>query len=92
MKEVTLFYLQGCPYCQQAFRAIRELKEENKDYKDIIIQEVEESTNPDIVSQYDYYYVPAMFIGRDKLYEAHPGESYQECKKHVREVFDAAVR
>ena len=51
MKEITAFYLNGCPY----------------------------------------YYVPSMFIGTEKLYEAQPGQSYDEIKSHVKAALDAAM-
>ena len=91
MKPVTMFYLINCPYCKQAHRAIDELTVGNEAYKAIDIDYVEESMQPSRAEQYDYYYVPSMFIGKEKLYEAHPGEIYEECRENIRKVFDAAL-
>ena len=91
MRPVTMFYLINCPYCKQAHRAIDELTARNEAYKAIDIDYVEESMQPSRAEQYDYYYVPTMFIGKEKLYEAHPGESYEECRENIRKVFDAAL-
>ena len=91
MKKITMFYLIHCPYCRQASRAIDELTAENPAYGDIEIDYVEESMQPSVAEQYDYYYVPTMFFGKEKQYEARPGESYEECKTNVRRVFDAAL-
>ena len=38
-----------------------------------------------------YYYVPSIFVDGTKVYEAKPGESYEECKQHVETAFRAAV-
>ena len=52
---------------------------------------VEESERPEVAERYDYYSVPTMFIGSEKLYEAHKGEGYEECKANVKRVFEAAL-
>ena len=72
MKNITLFYLEDCPYCHYAKRAFRELIEEEPTYGEISVDWVEESRQPKIAAQYDYYYVPTIFYGDEKLYEAHP--------------------
>ena len=33
-----------------------------------------------------------MFIGKEKLYEAHLGERYEECREHVRQTLEAALK
>ena len=92
MKKVTCFYLTSCPYCRQAFRALKELIAENAEYEKVDMEWIEESDHPEISKNYDYYYVPTMFIGNAKHYEARPGESFEECKGHVKEVLDEALR
>ena len=87
---LTIFYLENCPYCRQAKRAVEALKEEHEAYGNIRLTWIEESREPDIAEQYDYYYVPSIFRGKEKMYEAHPGESYEECKTQIQKVFDAA--
>ena len=34
---------------------------------------------------------PTLFVDGKKIYEAHPGETYEECLANVRKVFQAAV-
>jgi len=51
----------------------------------------EEYKDADVVAKHDYYYAPTMYIGDEKLYEAHPGESYAECKAQVKKVLDQAL-
>lgn len=91
MHGVTMFYLESCPYCAQATQAIRELREENMDYRSVRLRYVEESRFPDVAAKFDYFYVPAMFIDGECIYEAKPGESYEACKANVKRVFDRAL-
>ncbi len=91
MKEITYFYMNGCPYCRQAEEAIRELKKDHKELADVAIRRINENEHPEIADKYDYYYVPTMYIGGEKLYEAHPGESYKECKAKVQSVMEASI-
>ncbi|MCR4818106.1 MAG: glutathione S-transferase N-terminal domain-containing protein [Fretibacterium sp.] len=91
MKKVTFFYLEKCPYCRQARRALDELKVGDARYGTAEITWVEESQHPDVAEKYDYYNVPAMFVGDEKLYEAKPGEKYEDCRENVKRVLDAAL-
>ena len=70
MKELTLFYLDDCGYCAKAKKALEELYKENPAYREIPITKIEESRNPEIADQYDYYAVPTFFDGKKKLFEA----------------------
>lgn len=91
MKEITAFYLNGCPYCRNAKAALAELVSENPAYGEVPVHWYEESESPDVVQGHSYYYVPSMFIGAEKLYEAQPGQSYDEIKSHVKVALDAAM-
>ncbi len=91
MRKVTAFYMEGCPYCRQARQALSELVKEDGKYNSADIDWIEETQHPDIADKYDYYRVPSMFIDGKKLYEAHPGESYDECKGNVKRVLDASM-
>ena len=90
MKKLILFYLEDCPYCHYARRALGELiSEDNKYAADI--EWVEERRKPEVAAKYDYYYVPTLFCGAEKLYEARPGQSYEEVKKCLKEALDRAI-
>lgn len=91
MKKITLFYLEDCPYCHFAKRAFKELIEEEPAYGEIQVDWVEESRQPEIAAQYDYYYVPTIFYGKERLYEAHPSEKYGDCKKNVKSALDLVL-
>ena len=91
MKKITYFHIKTCPYCIHANRAIEELINENAVYGEIEIERIAEEDNPDIVVNYDYYYVPCMYFGDVKVYEADPSQGYEEIKAEVKRVFDMAV-
>lgn len=88
---LTLFYLEHCPYCKNAKRALAELSDENPAYGQVEIDWIEESRKPEIAAQYDYYYVPTVFFGKQKLYEAMPSETFADCKENLRAALDTVL-
>lgn len=88
MKDVKIFYFPTCPYCIKAKRAVEELKEENPVYRTIEINWVNEHKDVALAEQYDYYYVPTVFYGEEKLYEASPSHSYEDIRENIRRAFD----
>ena len=91
MKEIELFYLASCPYCRNARKAIEELTAENPAYGDIQINWIEESEQPEIAEQRDYYSVPTIFWNGEKLYEAHFTHSYADIKGRIQSAFDRVL-
>lgn len=91
MRKLTIFHLEHCPYCHNAKRALQELLQENPAYGAIELEWIEESRQAELANSFDYYYVPTVYAGRDKLYEARPGESYADCKANLRRALDAAL-
>lgn len=85
--------IPGCPYCASARMAIQELKKEDL-YKDITVEEIDETTQPELAKPYgrQYYYVPSLFIEGRKYFEAKPGMDYSIIKDSVKKVFDEAVK
>ena len=94
MKRMTakVFYFPTCPYCVKAKRAIEELKEERPEYQNIEIEWIDEHKNISLADQYDYYYVPTIFYGEEKLYEASPAHSYNDIRENIRLAFDTMIR
>lgn len=90
MKKLTIFHLDHCPYCRAARRAVEALKAENPAYADVPVEWVEETRHPEIVRNYDYYYVPTVFLDGEKLYEARPGDSDSVILERMRAAFEAA--
>ena len=91
MKKVLLFHMNGCPYCEKAKQAIKELEEEKPEYKEIEIEWIEENENAELANQYDYYSVPTIFYEGKKLYEAKPTQTYEEIKVFVDQAFEEVI-
>ncbi len=91
MTTIQLFYLPTCPYCIKAKKAIEELMDEKKEYRNIQIEWINEQKNVTIADQYDYYYVPTIFYGEEKLYEASSSHSYETIKENIRRAFDRVI-
>ncbi len=85
MKELTLFYLKGCPYCKKALAYMDELKNEHPEYAEIPIKMVEERDEAELANSYDYYYVPCYWIEDKKIAEG------SIDKAGVKKVFDMAI-
>ena len=91
MKKLTIFHLDDCPYCHNARNALVELTAETPEYGKITVEWIEESRHPEMTEGRDYYYVPTIYAGDQKLYEAHPGEPYAECKANVKTALDTVM-
>lgn len=86
MKAVKYFYLANCPYCRKADDYIRSLCRLNPDYGLIQIERIEESEQPELAAQYDYYYVPTFYVDGVKLHEG------VATLEKVKAVLDAALK
>ncbi len=92
MKKIVCFHLEGCPYCKMAIKAFNELQEENSTWKNIPVEWVEEETQtPSELKNFDYYYVPTIYVGDKKIYEANPADDFDKIKSEVRKAFEAAA-
>ena len=60
-------------------------------YAAIPLTRIEESREPALADTYDYYAVPSFFIGKEKLFEAHIGMSYEDIKAAVKKCLDTAL-
>ncbi len=88
MKKITMIKMTGCPYCAAAFKAIDAVK---NNYLPVELEVVDKHLQPAQAERFtDYYYVPTMYVDGKKIYEARPGESYDECLANVKKVFEAA--
>ena len=85
MKDLTMFYLESCPYCKRARSYMEELKQESSKYAEIPIKMVEERQQKELADSFDYYYVPCYYINGKKFAEG------SIDKEGVKKVFDAAL-
>ena len=91
MREIEIFYLTGCPYCERAKRAVAELLREEPAYGELALRWIEENEEPALADSRDYYRVPSLFYQEDKLYECSPFQGYDAIKAHIREAFDRVL-
>ena len=85
MKPVLMFVMKSCPYCKQALRWMEELRTENDRYNGVEVTIIDETLQPDIANQYDYYLVPTYFIDGLKVHEG------VATKDIVRSVFERSL-
>ena len=86
-QEMTIFYMEGCPYCMNARKAVHELLAEHTDYAAVPVRWINENEEAALASTYDYYYVPAIYDSQEKLYEASPSHRYADIKGQVEAAF-----
>lgn len=83
---MKMFILEHCPHCNNARRWIQELREENPNYASIEIEYIDEQVQVDLADSYDYYYVPAIFDGNNKLHEG------VATKEKIKAIFDMKIK
>jgi len=86
MEKVKMFVLPYCPYCIAALRWMDDLFADCPGYKELDIEIIDESAQPDVANRHDYYYVPTCYVGDRKLHEG--AASLEKIKL----VFDAALK
>ncbi len=86
MKEITLFYQEGCPHCQNARKMMEQIKKAHPEYGQITVKMVDEIKEPGLADQYDYFLVPTFYVGQEKLHEGVPTQEAVEA------VFAAALK
>ena len=91
MKEVLMFYLESCGYCDKAKRALQELYAENPAYRKVPLTKIEESRQPELADRYDYYAVPSYFVDGKKIFEARLFMSHEDIKAGTKAALDAAL-
>ena len=58
---------------------------ENPEYMSLEIEKIDEVEHPEIANKYDYYFVPAFYVGEEKLHEG------AATLKKIRRVFETAL-
>lgn len=83
---MNMFILEHCPHCNNARKWIKELQEENSEYQQIEVTLIDEEKQVDLANSYDYYYVPAIFDGNNKLHEG------VASKEKIKDIFDTLLK
>lgn len=89
-KELLYFYLPGCPYCRNGDRALEKLLRE-PEFASVTVRRIDETRETELADSHDYWYVPCLWDGDRKLYEAHPGESAQEIETALRNALKQSL-
>ncbi|MBC8570350.1 glutaredoxin family protein [Zongyangia hominis] len=79
MKKVKMMILDSCPYCHQAFAMMERLCAEHEEYREVDVEVIEESKEPEKIKGYHYWYVPTFFVGEEKVHEGVPTEEKVEA-------------
>ncbi len=69
MDQLLLFHFPACPYCQETYRWLTEVRAEHPELQDIPLTMIDEKKQPVLADTFDYWYVPTFFYGKDKLHE-----------------------
>ena len=91
MKDVLMFYLDSCGYCDKARRALEELFALEPAYRQIPLTMIEESREPELADRYDYYAVPTLYVDGQKVFEARLFMRYEEIRDGVKAALDRAL-
>ena len=91
MAEITIFELAFCPYCRKARKALKALAEEDPAYAGVKVRWIDENRQRALADRYDYWYVPSVYQGERKLYEADPSQGYEEIKASLKAALDQAL-
>ena len=91
MADVTIFELALCPYCHKARKALKALIAENPAYAGVNVRWIDENRQRELADQYDYWYVPSVYHGARKLYEADPSQGYEEIKASLEAALDQVL-
>lgn len=89
-KKLNIFVMQGCPYCRNASRAVEELQEDSR-YAQVELRWIDENKEPAVAEQFDYYYVPTVFLDGEKLYECSPSHDYAAIRENIRQAFETTL-
>jgi len=92
MSEISIYILVNCPYCKAAKRAVEKLKSEKEEYSSVELKWIDESKIKDFPDWCDYYYVPTIYLGETKFYEASPSDNDEVIYLNVKAAFDAALK
>ena len=90
-KELSIFFMEGCPYCIKARKAVQELQSQNAAYAAVPVRWIDENKEAALAAKYDYYRVPTIYDGERKLYEATPMDDYNTIKSQVEAAFKAVL-
>ena len=90
MQTLTIFHLDRCPYCRKLTQTYAELCDETPEFRNVPIEWVEESKEPQRAEAYSYWYVPTIFLGNEKLFETKPSDTAITLKAALKQALETA--
>jgi len=85
MKKITMFTMESCPYCKAARKWMSEIFESDARYSEIPLTIIDETQEPELAAEFDYYFVPTYYLDDEKVHEG--AATFDIVKK----VFDDAM-
>ena len=70
--------MPGCPHCRRARELIAAICKQHPELQAVPIREVDETRETAFADSLDYYYVPAFFLGQQRLHEGVPTQAVVE--------------
>ena len=77
------------PILPQCNESLKELTAQEA-YQRMTAEWIYEDEHPESARGFDHYYCPSIFVDETKVYEAHPGDSYEVTAEKVREALNLA--
>ncbi|EHL19720.1 hypothetical protein HMPREF9628_01236 [Peptoanaerobacter stomatis] len=85
MKKIRMFVASWCPHCNNAKAWLKELLNENEEYKNLHIEQIDIDYEKEKLVDVDFYYVPTFYVENEKVFEGVPS------KEIVKRVLDEAM-
>ena len=68
------------------FKYLYELKQEHPEFKDVVLETIDELEEPELADTFDYYYVPTFYVDGEKVHEG--GIYKPEVEKLLRKIIE----
>ena len=81
-----MFVTEWCPYCNELFVWMDNIKKRNPQYADIEVKIIDEELQPHIAEQYTYYYVPTYYVDEVKVHEGVTSSNI------IKKIFEGALK
>ena len=59
--------------------------------REVEMEWIVETECAEVADSYDYYRVPSIFLGREKLYECSPADDYDTIRKNFERAMNTAL-
>ena len=75
MKKMYVLTTSWCPHCTRAKQIIEDLLAEHPEWQTVDLSIIDEEKEPEKMKPFfNYYYVPTVYVGEDKVFEGVPSD------------------